>query len=74
MSFSLRSLTYPDLLPRAVALAARQLGEPGFPADIWQRERERWSGSHQGGQHPPGHRGGRAFAQAVYGTHPYGLR
>src|SRR3954471_6309594 len=28
MSFTLRSLTYPDLLPKAVALAARELGEP----------------------------------------------
>jgi len=39
MSFALRSLTYPDLLGKAVHLAARQLAEPAFPADIWQRER-----------------------------------
>ena len=41
MSFSLRSLTYPDILPKAVQLAARQLGEPAFPEAIWQRERQR---------------------------------
>ena len=41
MSFSLRSLTYPDLLPKAVHLAARQMGEPAFPEAIWQRERQR---------------------------------
>ena len=40
MSFSLRSLTYPDLLPKAVALAARQLGEPSFPQHVWQRRSE----------------------------------
>ena len=32
MGFSLRSLTYPDLLPKVVALAARQLAQPAFPA------------------------------------------
>jgi zinc protease len=32
MGFSLRSLTYPDLLGKVVELAARQLGEPAFPA------------------------------------------
>ena len=31
MSFSLRSLSFPDILPKAVQLAARQLGEPSFP-------------------------------------------
>ena len=40
MSFSLRSLTYPDLLAKAVQLAARQLAEPSFPADVWLRERD----------------------------------
>src|SRR4051812_35005293 len=45
MSFTLRSLTYPDLLPRAIALAARELGEPSFPEDVWQRERQRISAS-----------------------------
>ena len=40
MSFSLRSLTYPDLLQKAVALAARELGEPAFPDSVWQRDRQ----------------------------------
>jgi zinc protease len=30
LSFSLRTLTEPDLMARAVAMAARQLGEPSF--------------------------------------------
>ena len=37
LHFSLRSLTDPALLQRAALLAARQLGEPSWPADIWQR-------------------------------------
>ena len=72
MSFSLRSLTYPDLLPRAVALAARQLAEPAFPADIWQRDRERWAASIREANTRPATIAGRAYAQAVYGGHPYG--
>ncbi|HEY9026926.1 MAG TPA: insulinase family protein, partial [Burkholderiaceae bacterium] len=40
-SYSLRSLSDPALLNKAVALAAREIGEPSFPDDVWQRERER---------------------------------
>ncbi len=72
MSFSLRSLTYPDLLPKAVQLAARQLGEPAFPADVWQRERERIQASLKEANTRPATLAGRAFASAVYGAHPYG--
>jgi zinc protease len=43
MSFTMRSLTYPDLLPRAAQLAARQLGDPTFPQAIWLRDRERFA-------------------------------
>ena len=39
MSFALRSLTYPDILDQAVALAARQIGEPAFPEAPWLRDR-----------------------------------
>jgi zinc protease len=63
MSFNLRSLTYPDLLPRAVALAARQLAEPAFPADIWQRDRERMVASIKEANTRPGTVAGRAYAQ-----------
>jgi zinc protease len=72
LSFSLRSLTYPDLLPRAVALAARQLAEPSFPPDVWLRERERLKAALREANTRPATLAGRAFAQAVYGTHPYG--
>jgi zinc protease len=72
LSFSLRTLSYPDLLPRAVALAARQIGKPAFPADVWQRERERLQASLREANTRPATLAGRAFAQAVYGSHPYG--
>lgn len=73
MSFSLRSLTYPDLLPKAVQLAARQLGEPAFPSAIWQREREKLVASIKEANRRPATLAGRAFASAVYGQHPYGF-
>jgi len=72
MSFALRSLTYPDLLAKAVPLAARQLAEPSFPADIWQRERETMSAAIKEANTRPATLAQRAFDQAVYGVHPYG--
>ena len=71
-SYSLRSLTEPALLQRAVALAARQVASPGWPADVWQRDRERWSASIKEADTRPGTVAAKAFTRAVYGTHPYG--
>ena len=73
-SLSLRSLTEADLLHKAVSLAARQLAEPAWPEDIWQRERERWSAAIREANTRPGTVAGDAFAAAVYGNHPYGFR
>ena len=72
LGFSLRSLTYPDLLAKVVALAARQLGEPAFPADSWAREREQLVASIKESQTRPANIAAKAFASAVYGDHPYG--
>jgi len=72
MSFTLRTLTYPDILPKAVALAARQLGEPAFPESVWQRERQRLQAAVREANTKPGTVAGKAYASAVYGTHPYG--
>lgn len=74
MSFSLRTLTDPNILPQAVALAARQLGQPSWPEAVWTREREQWSAAIQESLTRPGTVASRAFAQAVYGNHPYGER
>ena len=72
VSFSLRSLTYPDLLARAAALAARQLAEPAYPPEVWTRERERMVAALREANTRPATLAGRAFKQAVYGSHPYG--
>ncbi|MBL0422113.1 insulinase family protein [Ramlibacter sp. AW1] len=72
MSFTLRSLTDPDLLSRAVTLAARQLGEPAFPADVWQRDRERAIAAIREADTRPATVAGKTFRAAVYGGHPYG--
>ena len=72
LSYTLRSLTYPDLLARAVALAARQLAEPAFPEAVWSRERERLAAAIREANTRPATVAARAFNQAVYGTHPYG--
>jgi len=71
-SFSLRTLSDPALLDKAVALAAREIGEPSFPADVWQREREQIVAALKEANTKPGTVTARAFAQALYGTHPYG--
>lgn len=71
-SVSLRTLTDPALLERAVALAARQLATPAWPDAVWQRERERWLASLREAETRPGTLAGRAFSQAVYRDHPYG--
>lgn len=74
MSFALRSLSYPDLLDQAVALAARQMAHPAFPQAIWQRDRERMSAAIRESLTKPGTQVQHRFASAVYGAHPYGFR
>ena len=71
-SFSLRTLTYPDLLEKATALAARQIGEPAFSDSLWQRERQRVAAQLKESATRPATVAGRAFSAAVYGKHPYG--
>ena len=72
MSFSLRTLTEPDLQAKAVALAARQMAQPSFPDAIWQRDRQKIIANLKESYTRPGSVAGRAFTKAVYGNHPYG--
>jgi zinc protease len=72
LTFALRSLTYPDVLSQAIALAARQLGEPAFPEKLWQRDRPKLIASIKEANTRPATVVGRAFGKAVYGDHPYG--
>ena len=72
-SVSLRTLTEPELLRGAVALAARQLAAPAWPERIWQRDRERTIAGLIEAENRPGTHAARAFDAAVYGSHPYGF-
>ncbi len=72
--YGLRSLTDPDLLAKTAALAARQIGEPSFPQDVWKRERSRWEAAIKEANTKPGTIAGKTFAADVYGSHPYGYQ
>ncbi len=72
MGFSLRSLTDPALLARAVRLAARQLGQPAFPEQVWLRERQGMQAALREAATRPATIARKAFSAAVYGDHPYG--
>jgi zinc protease len=74
MSFGLRSLSYPDLLDKAVALAARQMAHPAFPEAMWLRDRERMDAAIRESLTKPGTVVQQRFSQAVYGSHPYGFQ
>jgi len=74
LSFALRTLTYPDILEKAVALAARQLADPSYPDALWLRDRPKVLASLKEANTRPATLVGRAFAQAVYGSHPYGAQ
>ena len=72
MSFTLRTLTEPDLLAKAVALAARQISQPAFSDPIWQRDRQKILAALKESDTRPGTLAQRAYNQAVYSGHPYG--
>ena len=72
--YSMRSLTDADLLAKASSLAARQIGEPSYPQNIWQRERARWEAAIKEANTKPGTIASKTFARDVYGTHPYGYQ
>jgi zinc protease len=74
MRFALRSLSYPDLLDKALALAARQMAHPAFPEAMWVRDRERLSAALREALTQPASLVQQRFASAVYGPHPYGHR
>jgi len=72
MSFTLRSLTRTEVLDASMRLAARHLADPAFAANIWTRERQRWSASLRESLTKPGTVADRAWTPAVFGSHPYG--
>ena len=74
LHYGLRSLTDAPLLDRAARLAARQIGAPSWPADVWPRDRARWISGLKEADTRPASVAAKAFAAAVYGGHPYGVR
>jgi zinc protease len=72
MMFTLRSLSDPAILLPAVKLAARQIGEPTYPADVWDQERQRSIAGLREADTRPGTLAGKTYIKAVYGGHPYG--
>lgn len=72
--FRLRTLTRDGLAQRAVQLAARQMGQPAWPDDVWQRERTRLAAGIRDALTRPGPVAWRAYQEAVYGGHPYGYQ
>lgn len=72
LTMVLRSLTYPEVLAQASALAARQMGEPAFPDPLWQRDRPKLIASIKEANTRPATVAARAYNAAVYGNHTYG--
>jgi zinc protease len=71
ISVSLRSLTDPALLQPAVDTLALLLRAPSFPAEAFERERNRTLVALRAQEQSPGALADRAFYQALYGDHPY---
>lgn len=72
LGVTLRSLTEPDLLARAAALAARQLGEPALDPAVWTGERARFVAELREADTRPATLASNDFMRAIYGSHPYG--
>ncbi len=71
LSFSLRTLTDPAIEARAVQLASREIGDPAFPDAVWKSEREAAIAALAEANTKPATIARRAFANAVYGDHPF---
>lgn len=70
--YTLRTLTYPDVMPQAVALAARVIGMPSFPEHVLKRDQERMVAAFRESLTQPAPAAMRAFYERVYSGHPYG--
>ncbi len=68
---SLRSLTQPQLLDKAITTMTKVISEPTFPKESLERERNRMLIALQGKKQSPGAIAGETFFAALYGDHPY---
>jgi zinc protease len=72
MSITLRSLVKPELLSKAVMLAAQEIALPSFNPTIWSRERSAFISAIKEGETKPATVAGKLFQSHVMGSHPYG--
>ena len=70
----LRTLSSRDERDRALEVMTKVLQQPEFPEDVLERERARAIAGLKEADTRPDTLASRAFARAVFGDHPYGLR
>ena len=70
--YSLRTLTYPDVMPQAITLASRIIASPSFPQDVLERDQARMVAALRESLTQPAPVASRAFFERVYSGHPYG--
>ncbi|MBI1905783.1 MAG: insulinase family protein [Rhodocyclales bacterium] len=70
-AMTVRTLSSADERDAAVALAARLLAHPAFPADAFGREKTRTLAAVRDALTRPAVLAERAFSRAIYGSHPY---
>lgn len=70
-SFSLRSLTRESLLKPALAQFKQVVSQPSFPAEIYQRDRQRLMQALQQREEQPAQVAQVAFWEGLYEGHPY---
>ncbi|NMG73609.1 M16 family metallopeptidase [Aromatoleum diolicum] len=71
-TLSVRTLSSATERDAAIALAARLLAKPDFPADVLERERARSIVGLREALTRPDTLAARRFMATIYGTHPYG--
>jgi zinc protease len=71
---SLRTLSSQPERDLSIKLLARLLAQPAFPDDLLAREKARIVAAIREAETKPAAIAGRAFMQAMYGTHPYAYK
>jgi len=72
-SVSVRSLSNPEVLDKALDIMAKVLQHPVFPDGILEREKARAIASLKEAETKPESIANKTFQKAVYGAHPYAL-
>lgn len=72
LTYTLRTLSYPEVMPAAVMLASRVISSPSFPENVLERDQERMVATLKESLTQPASIASRTFSELVYGGHPYG--